>query len=448
MRVLRVQPGGPLRGTASLPGDKSISHRALLLSAIADATTEFRNLSPCGDVASTMAALRQLGVVIEGSGGTDGDRVLVHGRGMFGLGGPPVEIDCGESGTTMRLLCGLLAGQARSFVLSGSAALRRRPMERVVAPLRSMGARVEASSGHAPLRGSGGAPLHARRIELERASAQVGGAVLLAGLLADGTTEVVYPSPVRDHTERMLADMGVAVRWSPSGSALVGPVPRLSPWSGGDGAVPGDVSAAAFLLTAAALTPGSSVRLDGVGINPGRTGFLEVLALAGAAPDEANYALSGGETTATLAIAGPAPGALRAVELGEAGAPSASRAIDELPLLAVLATQAGGRTSVRGAAELRVKECDRIAATVEGLSRMGAQIEEHADGFSVTGPTRLSGALVDGHGDHRIVMALAVAGLVAGGETIVTDAERVSDSFPGFVAALRELGAGVTEEEG
>lgn len=474
MTVLRVRGGTPLNGSAPLPGDKSISHRVLLLSALADGPTVVRNLSPCGDVARTLAALLALGVRIDGQAAgnlpatedqegelatgaalTDAalaeaalaeappgivmPPVTVHGRGARGLGGRPVRIECGESGTTMRLLAGVLSSQDREFELDGSPALRGRPMDRVVEPLRTMGASIETAPGGRPPIVGRGSPLAGQRVELLRASAQAGGAVLLAGLGAEGTTAVVYPAPVRDHTERMLTDMDVAVSWDGETSSLSGPVDRLRRWSGGDGIVPGDFSAASFLLGAAAMVQGSTVHLSNVGTNGGRTGLIDVLASMGGSPRISHEAESGGEPLASLAIT--------SADLTgtEVGAPTASRAIDELPLVAVLATQARGRTTVRDAAELRVKECDRIAAIVDGLSRLGADIEERDDGFSVVGPTRLSGTLVEGYGDHRIVMALAVAGLAAEGETIVTDGACVADSFPGFVPALCALGADIRE---
>lgn len=431
---------GPLRGTAPLVGDKSISHRALILGAVADGPTTLRNLSPCRDVGRTRDALRALGVAIRPAGGGDagdGTAVVVHGRGVAGLDGPAVEVQCGDSGTTLRLLAGLLAGQARAFTLDGDPGLRRRPMARVVAPLRAMGADIDGD--RPPLRGRGHRPLRAAEAVLAQASAQVGSAVLLAALNADGETRVRYPAPVRDHTERMLAAMGAPIAWDGASTRLAGPVARLHPLDDGTGAyrVPDDVSAAAFLLCAAALVPGSAVRLPGVGVNPGRTGLLEILGAMGAPVDVGDLAARAGEPVATLAVAA-AP--LRAAAVSRAVVP---RAIDELPLVAVLATQAAGRTVVAGAEELRVKECDRIAAIVDGLGRLGARIEARPDGFVVDGPTPLCGARVEGRGDHRIVMALAVAGLVASGTTTVTDAGRTADSYPGFAAALAALGARV-----
>jgi len=464
-------PSRPLVGTPPLVGDKSISHRALILGALADGPTTIINLSPCADVARTRACLTALGVRIdpageaggEGDGGGDSGAsdhagtVVVHGRGVSGLAGPPAELDCGDSGTTLRLLAGVLAGQDRAFTLDGAPGLRRRPMARVVEPLVAMGADLRSTAGRAPLHGRGG-PLNAIDVALAHASAQVGGAVLLAGIRAAGETRVRYPAPVRDHTERMLAAMGAPIRWDGVVSALSGPVERLAPVGGAadprDTAAPGDPrdsapagrlvvpddpSAAAFLLAAAAIVPGSRIALLRVGVNPGRTGFLDILAAMGARVDLDDRATHASEPVATVHLAA-AP-----LVATEVAGPLVPRAIDELPLVAVVATQARGRTVVRGAAELRVKECDRIAAIVEGLARMGARIEARPDGFEVEGPTALRppADALDGHDDHRIVMALAVAGLAAEGETVVSGAVRVGDSFPGFAGALRAVGAKV-----
>lgn len=441
-RSLRVRRAGPLRGSAAVVGDKSLSHRALLLAALGEGATRVENLSPCRDVQRTLDALRALGVDVADER-PGADRVTVRGAGVAGLGGPPVVLDCGDSGTTMRLLAGLLAGQRRAFELCGDPGLSARPMARVIEPLRALGADLRATDGHAPLHGApapGG--LRGADVRLERASAQVGGAVLLAGLNADGPTTVRYPSPVRDHTERLLAGMGAPIRWDGAQTRLDGPVARLEPPFGGRYVVLRDPSAAAFLAVAAVLTPGSDVRLTGVCVNPGRTGLFDLLAAMGAPVALEDLAVLCGEPAATVRAA---HGPLRGVRAGGALVP---RAIDELPLLAVAATQAEGATVLADAAELRVKESDRIAAMVDGLSAMGAAIEARPDGFVVRGPTPLRGARVDGRGDHRVVMALAVAGLVADGETVVAGAERIADSFPGFAEALAALGGDVRVEAG
>lgn len=478
-----------------MPGDKSLSHRALLFAAIADGTTKIEGLSASADVGSTIAALRALGVRVDGEPPAD---VVVHGRGVCGLSGPDVTIDCGDSGTTMRLLAGLLAGQRRPFTLDGSPALRRRPMRRIIEPLRTLGADVTAEAdGRPPIRGGGevgrdarpeldvesdpvpepesdvdpdvdsrpevdGDPelavdigpdiaprldvdaepdvdvdpkLIAAHFDLERASAQVGSAILLAALNAAGETIVRYPGPVRDHTERLLQAMGAPLSRDGLETRLAGPVDRLK--SPGDGlySIAPDPSGAAFALAAAAIVPGSRVSAIGINVNPGRVGLFEIMRRMGARIAWQHGPERFGEPTADIEVAA---GPLMGIEVGAELVPIA---IDELPLFAVVATQAEGRSVLRDAAELRLKECDRIAAMVDGLGRMGARITERPDGFEVEGPTRLQGATVDGRGDHRIVMALTIAGLVADGETIVTDGDRPADSYPGFVTAIRALGA-------
>jgi 3-phosphoshikimate 1-carboxyvinyltransferase len=429
-----VQGGRPLVGSAGLVGDKSISHRALLLGALADGPTHILHLSPCADVQRSLAAVRALGIEVAVTSPTS---VLVHGRGPRGMGGPPVQLDCGDSGTTMRLLAGLLAGQDRSFILTGAPGLLRRPMTRVVAPLRAMGADLTDTDGHAPLIGHGRA-LTGAEVRLQQASAQVGSALLLAGLNASGRSTVHYPTPVRDHTERLLAAMGAPLSWDGSTSRIDGPVGRLTPPDGGHLVVPADPSAAAFLLVAGTLLPGSAVTLPGVGMNEGRTGLLDAMDAMACPVAVADWALLGQEPVATLTSFSAVP------QGAEIGGSLIARTIDELPVLAVLATQATGRTVVRDAAELRLKESDRVAAICEGLRQLGAAIQATPDGFVVDGPTRLVGSRVSGHDDHRVVMALAVAGLIATGETVVTHAERIADSFPGFVETLVALGADVT----
>lgn len=435
MGVLRVEPGRRLAGTVGVPGDKSISHRALLLAALASGATEIRGLGPGRDVARTLDCLRALDVDVTPLAP---DGWAVQGRGIAGLAGPPVHLDCGDSGTTMRLLAGLLSGQDRSFTLDGSEGLRRRPMDRVVAPLRGMGAQIAATEdGTPPVRGRGGR-LRGAHFLLPHASAQVGSAVLLAALRARGSTSVTYPAPVRDHTERMLAAMGAPILRDGTTSRLDGPARVLHPMDGGRTRVPGDISSAAFLLAAGALVPGSEIEVPSVGLNPGRTGFLDVLAAMGADVRVVPGALVAGEPTGGVRVRHDR---LWGVVVADDLVP---RGIDELPLVAVLATQAEGTTVVRDASELRQKESDRIEAIADGLARMGARITATPDGWQVHGPSPLRGAAVAGHGDHRVVMALAIAALAAEGPTEVSDAGTVDDSYPAFVEAMRHLGAGVT----
>jgi 3-phosphoshikimate 1-carboxyvinyltransferase len=428
MTQLLVHTSGPLRGSVSVPGDKSISHRALLLGAIAVGTSRVENFLPAADCRATLGAVRALGVEVEELSPTG---LLVHGRGLHGLQEPDGVLDCVRSGTTMRLLAGILAGQPFFSVLGGDPQLRRRPMARVAEPLRLMGATVLGRDGgrRPPLAIQGGG-LHGIDYRLPVASAQVKSALLLAGLYAAEPTTLHEPGPARDHTERMLLDMGCDLGTTDR-AVWISPGRPLRAL---DTTVPGDFSSAAFVLVAAALLPGSEVVVEGVGLNPTRTGLLDVLRAMGADITLHGERMVSGEPVADLAVRA---GGLRGIEVG---GDTVVRAIDEFPVLAVAATQAQGETLVRDAAELRVKETDRIATTVEELRRLGADIEARPDGFAVRGPTPLRGAAVDSHGDHRLAMALAVAGLVAAGQTSIRDTDCIGDSFPGFEGVLARLG--------
>ena len=408
-----------LAGEVRLPGDKSVSHRALILNAVADGEARVGGLSEGADVVSTIGCLRALGVEID-----DG---RVAGRGLGGLRAPARPLDCGNSGTTMRLLAGLLAGQPFEVTLVGDGSLSRRPMDRVVAPLRLMGARAEM----APFRIGGGGPLHGVDYVSPVASAQVKSALLLAGLSARGTTRVVEPAPTRDHTERMLAAMGAAVSADRGSAAIEGPVAGLRPL---DVRVPGDLSAAAFWLVAGALHPSAEIRITGVGVNPTRTALLDVLAASGIEVERRRPRLEGAEPVADLAVhTAREPGAF------VVGGARVAELIDELPVLAVAAAVVPGTSRVTDAGELRVKESDRVSAMAEGLTAMGADVVERPDGWEVRGGRRLHGARVGSHGDHRVAMALAIAGLLADGETEIEDAECVAISYPGFWDALERL---------
>jgi 3-phosphoshikimate 1-carboxyvinyltransferase len=432
MSILRSSPGGPLRGSVQVPGDKSISHRALLLGAIAEGTSRVDGFLPAADCLATLEAVRALGVDLEEHSPTS---LTVHGVGLGGLQEPDKVLDCRRSGTTMRLLAGLLAGQQFLSVLSGGAQLRRRPMARVVEPLQSMGAAVLGrDGGRLPPLAIQGGNLRGIDYALPVASAQVKSALLLAALYARGTTKLSVPGPARDHTERMLAAMGAALETG-EGTVEIEPGQRLVPV---DVTVPGDVSSAACLMVAATLLPGSEIRIEGVGVNPTRTGLLDIMRAMGADLTMGGEQVMGGEPVARLSVRGTE---LRGVEVG---GDLVVRAIDEFPILAVAATQARGETIVRDAAELRVKETDRIATTVRELQRLGAEIEPRPDGFAVRGPTPLKGAAVHSHGDHRLAMALAVAGLVARGETVVEDTACIADSFPDFIGILASLGARIS----
>jgi 3-phosphoshikimate 1-carboxyvinyltransferase len=419
-----------LRGSVIVPGDKSISHRALLLGAIAEGVSHVQGWLPAGVCQAMLNAVRTLGVTVEQPAPT---ALIVHGVGLRGLRPPVVPIDCQGSGATMRMLAGILAGYPFTSVLDGHAGLRRRPMERVAVPLREMGATVETYDGCPPLTITGG-NLRGIDYHLPVASAQVKSAILLAALYAEGQTTVHEPGPGRDHTERMLRAQGVNLKVRDNAVTLVPPAQLLAPFSL---TVPADFSSAAFPLVAALLVPGADLRLTGIGVNPTRTGLLHVLRQMGAEIIWQNQSEQGGEPVADLVARGGS-GRLQGVEVS---GDTVVRMIDEFPILAVAATQAEGKTVVRDARELRVKESDRIAAVVGELRKLGASIEERDDGFVVQGPTRLRGTPVLGHGDHRLAMALVVAGLVAGGETVVEGTEVIGDSFPGFVSLMQSLGA-------
>ncbi len=429
MSTLTIGRCGPLHGCISVPGDKSISHRALLLAAIARGRSRIGRFLDSGDCQATMAVTSALGAGHR----WDGADLIVEGVGMKGLREPSRVLDCAGSGTTMRLSAGLLAGQGFLSILAGNSALSRRPMGRVAEPLRLMGATVLGrQGGHLPPLVLLGGKLHAIDYQMPVASAQVKSAIHLAGLYADGVTTVHEREASRDHTERMLTSLGVAVHCHGKTIAVEPPAQDLTPV---DMAVPGDISSAAFPLIAACLVPGSDVVVQGVGVNPTRTGILDVLGRMGARLEHEMQPPAGSEPVAHLRATA---GHLRATAIGGAEIP---RLIDELPILAVAATQAEGVTEVHDAAELRVKESDRISALAEELRKMGARIEEFPDGFAIEGPTRLVGTMVHGHGDHRLAMSLAVAGLIADGQTAITDAECIADSYPGFAAMLAELGA-------
>ena len=421
----RIGPARRLRGQFRLPGDKSLSHRLAILAALAEGTSRFGNFSTAGDCRSTLACLEALGV-----GVTLDDAVSIAGRGPGGLHAPAAPLDAGNSGSTLRMLAGVLAGRPFRSVLDGDASLRGRPVERVAAPLRAMGASIVTTGGRPPVTIEGAA-LAGLDHTLQVASAQVKTAILLAGLQADGRTSVTEPSPSRDHTERLLPCFGVPVRRT--GRTVTVERARLTPF---DMTVPGDPSSAAFLLVAALVVPDARVRVDGVLLNPSRIAFLDVLRRMGGAIRvgiESDDAEPVGWIEAETS-------ALRGIDVTADEVPSL---IDELPILTVAGALASGTFRIAGAEELRVKESDRIAAMVEGLATMGARVEEHPDGLTIEGGPRLHGAAVRAHGDHRIAMSLAVAALAAGGgDTLIEGAECASVSFPEFFAVLdRAVGA-------
>ncbi len=426
---LRASPARQLGGRLRVPGDKSISHRGLLLGAVGVGPSRLRGSLDGNDCRATARCLESLGVTIR----HQGSELIIEGRGLAGLGPPQRPLDCNRSGTTMRLLCGLLAGQRFDSRLVGDPQLQRRPMARVVEPLEAMGARIDSEAGRAPLGVHGGVTLRGRRHELTLSSAQVKSAVLLAGLYAAGTTRVRQPTASRDHTERLLAAMGATVEVLEGGAEVsLSPGPALLPL---DLEVPGDFSSAAFPLVAATLVGGSELLLEGVGVNPTRTGLLDALAEMGAAVTLENRRERSGEPLADIRVRASE---LRATEVGGA---IVTRMIDALPFLAVAAPQASGSTVIRDAAELRVKETDRIATTAASLSALGARVSTRPDGLVIDGPTPLRGATVSSDGDHRLAMAIAVAGLVARAPVTVKRAGCIADSFPGFVQLMRSVGA-------
>jgi 3-phosphoshikimate 1-carboxyvinyltransferase len=416
----------PLRGKIAVPGDKSISHRALIVAALAPGHSTLRNLNSGDDVGRTRTILERVGAAITETNGV----VEVESFGRRGFREPESILDCGNSGTTLRLMLGVLAGSSGGFFLTGDESLRRRPMLRVVAPLRQMGATIDGvdHANRPPLfvRGQSLRPVD---IDLPIASAQVKSALLLAGLSADGRTTVTEPGSSRDHTERMLSAVGVEVeRIDPSTVAVRGPVDPAAL----DLEAPGDLSAAAFLAGAAAVIDGSDLTLSGVGLNPTRTGWLDVMREMGGDIDHSVEGESAGEPVGEVRVKSAA---LHGCVIEGARIPTI---IDELPLLAVVATQAEGQTVIRDAAELRVKESDRIEALAQGLQSLGAEVETAPDGMTVTGPTRLHGGVVDSFGDHRIAMAFAIAGLISNEKVTVHRWSSIETSFPDFLSILHQ----------
>jgi 3-phosphoshikimate 1-carboxyvinyltransferase len=421
---LTVCAGRPLNGTTEVPGDKSISHRAVMLGALANGTSTIRKWLPAGDTLATLNAVRQLGIQIDHS---PDQTLTIHG-GAFQP--PDAPLNLANAGTGLRLLAGIIAGQRFPCTLDGSDQLRRRPMRRITDPLRLMGAQVQDTDGKPPLHFTP-AQLSGITYELPIASAQVKSALLLAGLFADGPTTLVQPGPARDHTERMLQAMGAELDINGSSVTLF---PGL-PLTALDMTIPGDFSSAAFILLAGSIIPDSAVTLTNVGINPTRTGFLDVLQAMGAQISVVETGTSGGDPIAQIMV--------QSAPLGKAevSGETVVRMIDEFPALMVAALCATGTTRVRDAAELRVKETDRIAIMAAELRKMGAVITEYPDGFAITGPQQLHGAVVKGHDDHRIAMSLTIAGLVATGTTTVRNADCTADSFPNFARILYTLGA-------
>ncbi|UCE79670.1 MAG: 3-phosphoshikimate 1-carboxyvinyltransferase [Nitrospiraceae bacterium] len=427
MDRIEISKANVLKGSVSIPPDKSISHRAILFSSIAKGKSFVKNILRAGDIDATLEACRSLGVSIE----DHGDHVIIHGKGLHGLSEPANIIDCGNSGTTLRLISGILAAHPFFSVLTGDESLRKRPMARIIEPLSLMGADIKARGGNQfPPLGIRGNQLKPITYTMPIASAQVKSSLLLAGLFTDGITEITEPVQSRDHSEKMLSflgaditvkDMQITVR---GGKDL-----RASEIS-----VPGDFSSAAFFIIAALMIPSSEITLKKVGINPTRTGLLTILQQMGARIEVTNIHDVSGESVANISCTGM--DRLQAVHIKKEMIPSL---IDEVPILCVISALADGTTTIRGAEELRVKESDRIASMASELRKMGVTIEEYPDGISIQGPADLRGATVDSYGDHRIAMALAIAALAAEGTTTIRGCSAVNISFPGFFDAIRSI---------
>ncbi len=420
-----IEPGSRVRGSIKLPGDKSISHRALMFSAIASGTGRIENLSNGMDVHSTMACLEQLGVKFE----KDETQVVVHGVGLRGLQKPSQKLDVGNSGTTIRLLAGILAGQSFQSVITGDESIRTRPMRRIIAPLSAMGAQVVASQDeYAPLQIQGN-QLQGIHYRLPVVSAQVKSCILLAGLYADRQTTVEEIAPTRDHTELMLSKFGASVHKE----ALKITVQPAETLTAQDIFVPGDLSSAAFFIAAATLLQNSDLVIRNVGINPTRKAFLSLLCDFGADLEIINVRTVDNELMADLHVCS-AP--LQAMSIG---ADIVSQVIDEIPILAVMATQATGRTEISGAGELRLKESDRLRSIAFNLQRMGAEIEEKKDGLVIQGPVRLKAAELEPFGDHRIGLSFSIAALIAEGVSKIKNSQSIDISYPDFFDTMDEI---------
>lgn len=424
---MKLTPAQTVKGSLCLPGDKSISHRAALIAALADGASEITNFSTARDCASTLDCLRGLGVEIERHDG----KVRILGRRE--LVEPREPLDCGNSGSTMRMLAGVLAGHDLSAELIGDDSLSTRPMRRIIEPLELMGARIEATDGKPPLRIRGVRSPRAISYKLAVASAQVKSAILFAGLNAEGSTTVTETSPTRDHTERLFNGFGVPVVVNDDGLVVLDGPARFT-----DGAIeiPGDISSAAFFVAAAMLLPGSELVIEKVGLNPTRTTFLSVLSSWGAEISTTDLRMERNEPVGTVKVHGGLTSTASSRMLSGSVIPSL---IDELPLLAVVGTRIEGGIEIRDAGELRFKESDRLAATAKNLRAMGAEVEELTDGLRINGPTKLRGATIDSYGDHRIAMAFSVAALIADGETEIRGSESVAVSFPEFFSLLDSL---------
>ena len=427
-----VQPGGSLHGSVRVPGDKSISHRSIMLGSLAEGTTHVSGFLQGEDCLCTLKAFRAMGVAIEGP--SDDGKVTIHGVGLHGLQAPSHDLDMGNSGTSMRLMSGLMSGQAFDVRMTGDASLSKRPMKRVTVPLAAMGARIDATEkGTPPLLVHGGSQLQGMHYDMPMASAQVKSSLLLAGLYADGETSVTEPAPTRDHTERMLRGFGYAVKTDGN---------RISLQGGGkltatDIDVPSDISSAAFFMVGASIAEGSDLTLEHVGINPTRTGIIDILRLMGANLELLNEREVGGEPVADIRVRS-AP--LKGIQIPEELVPLA---IDEFPVLFVAAAFAQGQTVLTGAEELRVKESDRIQVMADGLIACGVDAQPTPDGIIIN-PGNFGGGTIDSHGDHRIAMSFTMAALRATQPIIINDCANVNTSFPNFVGLAANAGVSIT----
>ncbi|MBI9048346.1 MAG: 3-phosphoshikimate 1-carboxyvinyltransferase [Anaerolineaceae bacterium] len=427
MSRITVFPSKKITGEISVDGDKSITHRAIMHAGLATGTSSVTHFLNGNDCQATINCMRGMGVEIV----EENEQLTITGHGLNGLKQPSKSLDCGRSGTTMRLLMGLLCGMdQKKFVLDGDTQLQKRPMERVAKPLRKFGATINTSNGTAPVEIIG-TQLHGKEIKLDVPSAQVKSALIYAGLYAQGNTVITQFAPTRDHTERMLSAQGVSIVRDVY-SVKVTPTQKLAPI---EMVIPGDISSAAFPIAAAVISPQAELTIRDVGLNDSRTGLIDILVRMGAKIKIDVIDKQAIEPIGNLFIQ---DSALNAIELG---GDMIVRAIDEIPLVALLATQANGKTVIRDAAELRVKETDRIQSISEELNKLGAQIEATPDGMIIQGPTPLKGTLVDSHGDHRIAMALFIAGCIADGQTTINHFECVTDSFPGFTDIMASIGA-------
>jgi 3-phosphoshikimate 1-carboxyvinyltransferase len=425
---MRLTPARRIKGRLTLPGDKSISHRAALIAALASGSSEISNFSSAADCASTVACLQQLGARVENVDGK------LHFSGDRELSAPNAPLDCGNSGSTMRILAGVLAGQDFSSELIGDESLSARPMRRIIEPLALMGATIASTDGKPPLQIRGSSTLNPITYQLPVASAQVKSAILFAGLFAHGRTTVIEKLPSRDHTERLFNGFGVPVTNDDLSISVEGP----TRFTGGSITIPGDISSAAYFVAAAMLLPRSELTIESVGLNPTRARFLSVLRAWGAEISTSDLRDERNEPVGTIHVAG----GLRSDPSDNGRTLSGSLIpflIDELPLLAVVGTQIPGGIQIRDAEELRLKESDRLQATAQNLRAMGAEVEEFDDGIAVSGPTELRGARIDSYGDHRIAMAFSVAALIAGSETEIEGSDCVRISFPEFYELLDSL---------